>query len=474
MPRRQRGHRVLVEEDEEREAHFDSTADSSAGAATVMDADTNNSSASVILSSQLANQYSHSQEQSREWCMIRLLSGLSLALTAIVAVLAAHVVQVHKEQAALTSTNVASSSPSTTTGFTGDTNSTTSTSWLPLPSSDTILTKIAFGSCSRQDMPQPYWDTLATFYRPQITLLMGDNIYGDCREETCAYLKQAYVDFGNHPSVQGFAQQFPVFATLDDHDYGKSDCHSDNPYKDLAREMFAEFFGLNISALPVDGVYRSAIFGPMGSRLQVILLDTRYSRSPFVETGNPHAPYVPANETNSDWQQQMLSEAQWAWLEQELDVDADLRVIVSSIQVLNDVVVFEGWRHLPLERDRLYHLLQNKNIILFSGDRHVGGFYETESGIREVTASSWTHTIPFGAYGSNCSTSVECDEMDPRRIGPFVRVNHFGSLEIDWTARTFQVALRRTETTYGAAYFHQFDTDAGQVLLSMNYSFIEE
>jgi len=367
--------------------------------------------------------------------------------------------------------------------------------WLPLPSEEAVLSRVAFGSCSRQDMPHPYWDTLATSYRPELALLMGDNVYGDCKgDASCQRLKTAYRDLAAHPSFRGaVTQSFPVFATLDDHDYGQADCDASNPYKDLAREMFAEFFGFPLTSLPQDGVYRSRTFGPVGRRLQVVLLDTRYNRGPFYENVGDEkvqAPYRPpdlTNATEASSPQVMLGERQWAWLERTLNEQADLRIVVSSIQVLNDLVVFEGWRHLPDERQRLYRLLRDKNALLLSGDRHVGGFYETESieigsaegprtfpPIREVTASSWTHTIPFGAYGSTCATSADCDEADPRRIGDLVRVNHFGGLDIDWTARTYTVSLRRTETTYGVAYFHDYDSDAGFVLQARNYTFIEE
>ena len=184
---------------------------------------------------------------------------------------------------------------------------------------------------------------------------MGDNVYGDCQRDDCYLLREAYRKWSDHPSLQGGAEALSVFATLDDHDYGQADCHADNPHKDLARELFVDFFDIAADQLPAarDGVYRSAVWGDAerGERLQVILLDTRYGRSPFVETGRKDRPYEPAS---SDSEQHMLSERQWRWLEAQLQIPADLRVIVSSVQVLNDGTGFEAWRHLPAERDRLY------------------------------------------------------------------------------------------------------------------------
>jgi hypothetical protein len=206
---------------------------------------------------------------------------LTLGLSVCVLVLSVYIHTQQKAIQALTakshssaaaSNNISNSSTSTSS------NNNNTLQWLPLPSSETIITKIAFGSCARQDMPQPYWDTLNTF-QPQLVLLMGDNIYGDCDDETCTKLFRAYDDFGNHPSVQGAARQFPVFPVLDDHDYGQGDCHADNPYKEIARRKFASFYNIDWKDLPEnDGVYRSRTFGPLGQRLQIILLDTRYSR----------------------------------------------------------------------------------------------------------------------------------------------------------------------------------------------------
>lgn len=350
--------------------------------------------------------------------------------------------------------------------------------WKPLPNSDATITKIAFGSCNSQKMPQPHWDTIATECDPDLFLLMGDNVYGDCDEddESCWNLREAYRKMADHPSVQGGAAELAVFATLDDHDYGKGDCHSDNPFKDLAREMFAEFFDIPIRELPDDGVYRSRTWGPPGQRLQVILLDTRYSRSPFSKTGRPESPYTPSIK-NSTQEQQMLSETQWKWLKQELEESADIRLIVSSIQVLNNGTGFEAWRQLPAERDRLYDLIRHKRVILLTGDRHTGGLYEESNhGLVEVTASSFTHTIPLGTY-QNCSTSEGCDEVDECRVGDFVRENHFGSIEIDWQAEMVTVALQRVESSYGSMYKKKHKngkySDAGEILLSKEYSFSE-
>jgi hypothetical protein len=62
----------------------------------------------------------------------------------------------------------------------------------------------------------------------------------------------------------------------------------------------------------------------------------------------------------------------------------------------------------------------------------------------EFTASSFTHTVPFGAF-DNCPSAQECDEADPRWLtGDFGRQTNFGMIDVDWDRRT--VSLRRGES----------------------------
>jgi alkaline phosphatase D len=43
---------------------------------------------------------------------------------------------------------------------------------------DKPLSRIAFGSCAKQDKPQPIWDAIVAT-QPQRFLFIGDNIYAD-------------------------------------------------------------------------------------------------------------------------------------------------------------------------------------------------------------------------------------------------------------------------------------------------------
>ena len=230
--------------------------------------------------------------------------------------------------------------------------------------------------------------------------------------------------------------------------------------------------------------------------MQLILLDTRYHRDPFLPNTNdnefnlvpPEAPFKPSTASS----QQMLSPRQWSWLSKVLrEEDVQLRFLVSSIQVLNDGTGFEAWRHLPKERDRLFRMLRNlcnSPIFLFSGDRRMGAFYQfdfepdnvtsrsiiSRESLVEVTSSSFTHTIPYGAF-SNCTDPATCDEADPNRISDLVRENNFATIDLDWDNGNLTLALRRAETPPGFLYHgsnHETILSAGQILQSRSYQFL--
>lgn len=360
-----------------------------------------------------------------------------------------------------------------------------SSRWVPLPQPGEAMKTIVFGSCMKEDMPHPFWDTVADF-NPQVTVLAGDNVYMEvkrCSDERCVELKQAYDTLDSHPSFVGARAKLPMVAILDDHDYGYNDCHAGNPFKDVAKDMFFDFFDIP----PTDerrlrqneGLYTSYEWGPIGQRLQLILLDTRYSRSKFLYDDDIWG-YVAYNASQTN--KRMLSNRQWRWLEKVLQRPANVRLIVSGIQVLSlGTWGFEHWALIPSELQRLKKLLWrycktakgHKSLpVLLSGDRHIGAFYrDMFYDLHEVTASSWTHTIVDGwdPDGVKCEGD-DCIEEDPARVGSWVGENHFGVVQIDWPKRKLDISLVRAETSHGfpvKSKWHH-NTDAGEVLKKLS------
>jgi alkaline phosphatase D len=300
------------------------------------------------------------------------------------------------------------------------------------------LTRIAFGSCAHQAKPQPIWDAVLD-YRPELFIFAGDNVYGDVTSAAMTELREAYA---RAAAIEGYARlraTVPVLATWDDHDYGQNDAGADFPYKAAAKRLFLDFWQVpaNDPRRTRDGIYHAQTFGPAGMRVQVILLDTRSFRSPLRSSGQPgvpgKGPYLP----DPDPAKTMLGGAQWAWLRAQLLQPAELRLIVSSVQVLAEGHGWEGWDDLPLERTKLLGLIDETaagGVIFLSGDRHVGALYQRAAGVTyglyEITAS-----------GINMTFAANRDP-GPLRLGAVYGAANFGTVDIDWWAGEVRLSVR--------------------------------
>ena len=307
------------------------------------------------------------------------------------------------------------------------------------------LTRLAFASCNRQDSPQHMWPLIGAT-RPQLFMMIGDNVYGDrgwAGDPELASFSNAYAMLGAEPGFTALRHDVPILATWDDHDYGPNDAGGEFPYKLRSEDLFEAFWNSSAAVRSRPGIYDSVTVGPAGQRVQIIVLDTRFFRSPLTkgpqtEERPPLGPYVP----DSDPAKTMLGAEQWQWLEGELAKPADLRLIVSSIQVLADAQNFEKWGNLPLERERLYRMLKARNgggIALLTGDRHSGSFYRATppalgEEVVEITSSSLN-----AAFVSEGASEREADAS---RIGPLYLVENFATLDIDWRARALKMDLR--------------------------------
>lgn len=317
----------------------------------------------------------------------------------------------------------------------------------PGPSLDTSLplSRIAFGSCNHQGAPQDMWPVIST-QKPQLFLAVGDNVYGDFGwqgEADLGSFISAYRRQAGHPEFAAFRAQTPILATWDDHDFGPNDSGGSFGFKTWSEQIFETFWGASPAARSRPGVYDSVIAGPKGQRVQIILLDTRFFRSPlksrgYVQPRPPLGPYLPDHDPSKT----LLGDAQWEWLENELAKPADLRLIVSSIQVLAQVQNFEKWGNLPLEREKLYGLLRNREgggLVVLSGDRHSASFYRhTPAALGEELVEMTSSSLNLAFVPEHASQS----EKDPHRIGPLYVQENFGTIEIDWQTRTLEMKLR--------------------------------
>ena len=249
-----------------------------------------------------------------------------------------------------------------------------------------IVATLGFGSCARQERPQPIWDTINAA-RCDAFVLLGDNIYADTSDP--AVFREKYALLAAMPGFAKLRQTTPLFATWDDHDYGINDGGAGFPGAGAAQRAFCDFFQVPASSplRTTPGVCDCVNLGPDGKRVQIILLDTRMFRSPLKK--DPANPKVTI--PNADPDATVLGAGQWAWFERRLREPAEIRVVISSIQLIANDHGSEKWDNFPKERARFFELLrrtQAKGVVVISGDRHMA----------ELSALTPADGLPYPLY----------------------------------------------------------------------------
>ncbi len=305
------------------------------------------------------------------------------------------------------------------------------------------ISRIAFGSCINEEDPQAIWQPILAS-RPDLFIFGGDNVYSSKVPFSLSELKTAYEKLDSNPGFKTLRATVPHIATWDDNDYGLNDGGAAFEHRAESKQVFLDFWKIaaNDERRHREGIYQSFSYGPTGRRVQVILLDGRSFLSPWKVTDQRGAPgkerYVP----DIDPAKTILGAAQWAWLERQLTQPADVRLIVSGIQVLADGHGWERWGNFPNERLKLFDLIiktRANGVVFLSGDRHIGAFYQQPTEIEgrklaypltEMTSSGMTHTWKTA------------NEVGPNRLGDLVTQLHFGMVEIDWVTKNVALQLR--------------------------------
>ncbi|HLZ17907.1 MAG TPA: alkaline phosphatase D family protein [Cyclobacteriaceae bacterium] len=300
-------------------------------------------------------------------------------------------------------------------------------------------TIIAFGSCDDENRPQELWPEVVK-QKPELWIWGGDNIYADTGDST--NLKARYNKQKSDPGYQQLLKTCPITGTWDDHDYGMNDGGKFWPHRDIAKKMELEFLGIPKSN-PVwrhPGIYNSITIGEGKDKIKVINLDTRYFRDTLVKVY-----YKPEGSEKKEYRYEtnltgdILGEAQWKWLQEELkNSDAALNIVNSSIQVISEEHRFEKWANFPTARRRFFDVLaaSEKKILLISGDRHISEFSKIslpgmKDPLYEFLSSGLTHTWPEPWV-----------EPNKYRIGDHVVKKSFGTISVAWGKKEFVTVLR--------------------------------
>ncbi|MES3037517.1 MAG: alkaline phosphatase D family protein [Bdellovibrionota bacterium] len=318
--------------------------------------------------------------------------------------------------------------------------------------------RIAFGSCADQDKPQPIWTAILK-EEPDMYIAAGDNVYASAPGQTP--ISEQYIKLDQIPEYRELREDVPMMAIWDDHDYGMNDGGRENPEKEIAKRDFLNYWGYvkDSIALGQGPLYHAKMIGgPIyqriekvrrgrkrkarkarivskpGSSVQVIMLDTRWNRTPLLkaEGNDPLRKYLP----NTDPKATILGNEQWSWLEDQMAKPADIKVLVSSIQVIAEGHGFEKWGNFPLERDRLFELIKKtkpKNLFIISGDRHLGTIAKTE-------IPGWGTLYDITASSLNKPSNLE--ESDSAYVGASYQKENYGLATIEWEKKEISLELK--------------------------------
>eukprot|EP00040_Diaphanoeca_grandis_P000102 m.14348 g.14348 ORF g.14348 m.14348 type:complete len:2596 (-) comp10105_c0_seq1:515-8302(-) len=297
--------------------------------------------------------------------------------------------------------------------------------------------------------------------RYQLALELGDNIYSDTKTSCTQQLD--YSAKKREAAYGALVQQQPTMATWDDHDFCVNNQGAAcGDFRTESQQNFLDFFNVpenDPRRSTQEGVYSANLFGTAEKkdRVHVILLDARFHRSPTFSS------YGSCEGSES----QMLDEAQWTWLENQLAIPSEVKIIGSGIQVLPPLAdvqttaktsycaydgangtfeaaiadmdekgkrgtEYESWSEIPQERAKLLRLVQQsmnagnaKAVAFVSGDQHWGELstktipasdvYGASQTVHELTASglgtNWYSTSTY-FYNDNRAHVSQCDTRD--------------------------------------------------------------
>ncbi len=273
--------------------------------------------------------------------------------------------------------------------------------------------RVAFGSCANDEGSDPEQGIFQQILQaqPDLFLWLGDSVYYQSSAEewkSTQAMERRWSVQRAKPKLQALLASVPQYAIWDDHDFGPNNGDSSYSLRSESKRIFQSYWANPQAA--GEGIYYSFRWG----RVEFFMLDTRYGRSPLTGV-----------------QKNLLSAAQWQWLEQALLAStADFKVLVSGMQVLADYHKFESWSQYPEERQRLLSFLEQHQlggILFFSGDRHFAEVIRCEE---EVPYPLYDFTSSPLAAGLGTALA---DSQVPQRVpGTLAVTENFGLMEFHY------------------------------------------
>ncbi len=298
----------------------------------------------------------------------------------------------------------------------------------------------ATGSCAfvneaEYDRPKPYGSNYQVFtkifdQKPDFMVWLGDNVY--YREpdwNTRTGMVHRYTHSRSLPELQPLLASTAHYAIWDDHDFGPDNSDATWVNKEMAWEVFRDFWGN-----PTFGVngqkgcttmfqYNDADF---------FLLDNRYNRTPDRCSTCPRS---------------SLGTAQMDWLIGALVASrAPFKFVAIGGQVIttdnNDETAFH---YFAAERDTLLSRIERegiKGVVFLTGDRHF-----TELSAMKNNAGNWIYDLTSSSLTAGAFSDAANKTTNTHRVpGTVVGENNFSMLRFSGPRKARELAI----TVYNA------------------------
>ncbi|AMM50964.1 hypothetical protein TH61_06910 [Rufibacter sp. DG15C] len=302
------------------------------------------------------------------------------------------------------------------------------------------LTTIAFGSCNKEELPQPLWADILD-NKPQVWIWLGGNVSEPSGDSEPLHAK--YARLLAEPGYNALCEAASIIGTWNYNLDGPNSSSQED-----TKRLFLDFVGEPTESLrrQQDLVYSAYTYGPKNKQVKIILLDTRAQAEPVTSKGQ-----AKKKSTEAD----LLGEAQWEWLEKELKQNsAQLTLIGNSTQIIPEEHSFTKWANHPQARERFLKLLartNSKGVVLLSGERRMAE-------ISQLAVKGWNQPL-YEVTSSGLTLSHKnkpVTEVNKHRVGTAVAKRNFGLIQIDWANRQARL---------------QVQGDRNETLLSQNISF---
>ena len=223
--------------------------------------------------------------------------------------------------------------------------------------------KIAVISCtddSYTEIQKQQWN-LVKNKNPDLLFLIGDNVYVDnhikrsLSKITEVDILERYIETRLALEVFQWKHLTPIFATWDDHDFGKNNAHQSFEFKDQSKYIFQVFFPMVPTKTIQKGPGVSSLFS-LG-KTHFIFLDNRYFRSEKLSQPESH-----------------FGKEQEQWVSSLLKSKKGAFALISGDQFFGGYHPFESYQgDHPQAFENFLKMIQShkKPVYFISGDRHI-------------------------------------------------------------------------------------------------------